>query len=193
LFDEYYRKVMSFMNTANKITILRILLIPVFMIVLMLQLKYSDIAASLIFAIAAATDGVDGYVARRYNQITDFGKFMDPLADKLLIATALICLVSMGRIAAYMAVIIIAREFIVTSLRIVAISKGVVIAAEMTGKIKTVIQILATVCSLLFYGEEFTIVNWSAGYIAMFIATIFTIYSGVVYLKKNWNLISDNK
>ncbi|MBE7013141.1 MAG: CDP-diacylglycerol--glycerol-3-phosphate 3-phosphatidyltransferase [Ruminococcaceae bacterium] len=181
------------MNTANKITILRILLIPVFMLVLMLQFKYSDLAASLIFAVAAATDGVDGYVARKYNQVTDFGKFIDPLADKLLVATALICLVDMGRIASYMAVIIIAREFIVTSLRIVAISKGVVIAAEMTGKIKTVIQIIATVCALLFYEEKFMILNWSAGYIAMFIATLFTIYSGFVYLKKNWQLISESK
>lgn len=180
------------MNIANKITISRILLIPVFMIVLMLGFKYSDLIASLIFAFAAVTDGVDGYVARKYNQITDFGKFIDPLADKLLVATALICLVSMGRIAAYMAVVIIAREFIVTSLRIVAISKGVVIAAEMTGKIKTVIQILATVCAILFYGEEFIIFKWSAGYIAMFIATLFTVYSGYIYLKNNWSIISDN-
>lgn len=181
------------MNTANKITILRILMIPVFMIVLMMDFAYNDIIAALIFAIAAATDGVDGYVARKYNQITDFGKFIDPLADKLLVATALICLVDLGRIASYMAVIIIAREFIVTSLRIVAISKGVVIAAEMTGKIKTVIQIIATVISILFYGENFAIGSFDAGYIAMFIATVFTIYSGVVYLKNNWNLISESK
>ena len=181
------------MNTANKITILRILMIPVFMIVLMIDFAYNDIIAALIFAIAAATDGVDGYVARKYNQITDFGKFIDPLADKLLVATALICLVDLGRIASYMAVIIIAREFIVTSLRIVAISKGVVIAAEMTGKIKTVIQIIATVISILFYGENFAIGGFDAGYIAMFIATVFTIYSGVVYLKNNWNLISESK
>ncbi len=181
------------MNTANKITILRILMIPIFMIVLMIDFAYNDIIAALIFVIAAATDGVDGYVARKYNQITDFGKFIDPLADKLLVATALICLVDMGRIASYMAIIIIAREFIVTSLRIVAISKGVVIAAEMTGKIKTVIQIIATVVALLFNGEKFLIGNFSAGYIAMLIATLFTIYSGYVYLKNNWSLVADNK
>lgn len=182
------------MNTANKITILRILLIPVFMIVLMFEQSFHcDIAAAVIFIIAAATDGVDGYVARKYNQITDFGKFIDPLADKLLVATALICLVDMGRIASYMAVIIIAREFIVTSLRIVAMSKGVVIAAEMTGKIKTVIQIVATVIAILFNGEQFMIFGFGYGYIAMLIATLFTIYSGVVYLKHNWNLVADNK
>lgn len=182
------------MNTANKITILRILLIPVFMIVLMFKPSlYCDIAAAVIFVIAAATDGVDGYVARKYNQITDFGKFIDPLADKLLVATALICLVEMGRISAWMAVIIIAREFIVTSLRIVAMSKGVVIAAEMTGKIKTVIQIIATVIVLLFNEPKFNIFGYNPGYIAMVIATLFTMYSGVVYLKHNWNLVADNK
>lgn len=182
------------MNTANKITILRILMIPVFMIVLLIdRIPYNDLIAALIFVAAAATDGVDGYVARKYNQITDFGKFIDPLADKLLVATALICLVDMGRIASYMAVIIIAREFIVTSLRIVAISKGVVIAADMTGKIKTVIQIIATVIVLVFPADRFLICGFSAGYIAMLIATLFTIYSGVVYLKNNWELIADNK
>lgn len=181
------------MNTANKITILRILMIPVFMVVLLMDFAYNNIVASLIFVIAAATDGVDGYVARKYNQVTDFGKFIDPLADKLLVATALICLVENGTIASYMAVIIIAREFIVTSLRIVAISKGVVIAAEMTGKIKTVIQIIATVIALLFDGDKFAIGGFSAGYVAMLIATLFTIYSGIVYLRNNWNLISESK
>ena len=179
------------MNTANKITILRILMIPIFMVVLLVDFAYNDFIAALIFVVAAATDGVDGYVARKYNQITDFGKFIDPLADKLLVATALICLVDMGRISSWMAVIIIAREFIVTSLRIVAISKGVVIAAEMTGKIKTVIQIIATVIALAFAQDKFLIGEWSASYIAMLIATLYTIYSGVVYLKNNWSLISE--
>lgn len=182
------------MNTANKITIVRILMIPIFMAVLLIdKIPYNDIIAALIFVVAAATDGVDGYVARKYNQITDFGKFIDPLADKLLVATALICLVEMGRIGSYMAVIIIAREFIVTSLRIVAMSKGVVIAAEMTGKIKTVIQIIATVVALVFDGDRFLIGSFSAGYVAMLIATLFTIYSGVVYLRNNWNLINEAK
>ena len=99
----------------------------------------------------------------------------------------------MGRISAWMAVIIIAREFIVTSLRIVAMSKGVVIAAEMTGKIKTVIQIIATVVVLLFNDAKFNILGFTPGYIAMFIATLFTMYSGVVYLKHNWSLVADNK
>ena len=187
------------MNLANKITLIRILMIPLFMISLMLQtvtFGYTvvcDIVATVIFATAALTDGLDGYIARKYNQITDFGKFVDPLADKLLVATALISLVDLGRIPAWMPVIIIAREFIVTSLRIVAMSNGVVLAANMTGKIKTVIQIIAIICGLLLYNDKFAIFGFSIGYIAMFIATMFTIYSGVVYLKDNWKLINNFK
>ena len=174
------------MNTANKITLLRILMIPAFMIVLMLDWEYNRLAAAGIF-------GLDGHIARKYNQVTDFGKFVDPLADKLLVATALICLVDLGSIAAWMAVVIIAREFIVTSLRIVAMSSGVVLAASMTGKVKTVIQIIATVCALLFDSKMFAIFGFSAGYIAMGIAALFTVYSGVVYLKDNWHLINHFK
>ncbi len=189
------------MNLPNKITVFRILLIPFFMIVLMLQTSrlffvppiYCNILAAVIFAVAAATDGVDGYLARKNNQVTDLGKFLDPIADKLLVATALICLVELQRIPAWMAIIIIAREFIVTGLRIVAISEGVVIAAEMTGKIKTVIQIIATVVALVFYGETFDLFGVSIAKIAMCIATLFTIYSGVVYMTKNWNLVINSK
>ncbi len=187
------------MNLANKITLVRIFMVPVFMVVLMLQtinINYTvpcDIAATIIFAVAALTDGLDGYVARKHNQITDFGKFVDPLADKLLVATALIALVELGRIPAWMPVIIIAREFIVTSLRIVAMGSGVVLAANMTGKIKTVIQIIAIICALLLYTDRFSIHGFSIGYIAMAISTLFTIYSGVVYLKDNWKLINTFK
>lgn len=187
------------MNLANKITLVRILMIPLFMIALMLQTVTTgytvvcDIVATVIFAVAALTDGLDGHIARKYNQITDFGKFVDPLADKLLVATALISLVELGRIPAWMPVIIIAREFIVTSLRIVAMSNGVVLSANMTGKIKTVIQIIAIICALLLYNDKFAILGFSIGYISMFIATLFTIYSGVVYLKDNWKLINNFK
>lgn len=188
------------MNLPNKITIARIILIPFFMIALlgrdMFGTNYSfvmDIIAAVLFTIAAATDGVDGYLARKNNQITDLGKFLDPIADKLMVAAALISLVELGRIPAYMVVIIIAREFIVTGIRIIAISNGVVLAAEMTGKIKTVIQIIATVICILFTSEKFNIFGLSIGYIAMGIATLFTIYSGYVYLKNNWKLIANSK
>jgi len=189
------------MNLANKITMTRILLIPLFMIAYMWDFAYNELVACVIFAVAALTDGVDGYVARNYKMVTDFGKFIDPLADKLLVATALICFVGEGEIAAYMAVIIIAREFIVTGLRTVAMSKGVVIAASMTGKIKTCIQIGAVICVFLFgyhssYGESFVFElfgnKYSVGYIAMFVATLFTIYSGVEYLAVNKSLLEDH-
>lgn len=185
------------MNLPNKITLARIFLIPLFIVVLMcgkwtgmLEL-YFNIGAALVFAVAALTDGIDGYLARKNNQVTDLGKFLDPIADKLLVAAALICLVELQRIPAYMVIIIIAREFIVTGLRIVAISNGIVMAAEMTGKIKTVIQIVATVISILFSGIMVGPV--SLGYIAMLIATLFTIYSGYVYLSKNWEMVINSK
>ena len=194
----------DFMNLANKITMARILMIPLFMITYLWNFPYNELVACVIFAIAALTDGVDGYVARNYKMVTDFGKFIDPLADKLLIATALICFVEKNEIAGYMAVIIIAREFMVTGLRTIAMSKGVVIAASMTGKIKTVIQIIAVICVFLFgYPEagEITastemILNVcghqiSPGYIAMFIATLFTVYSGIEYMVKNRKLLVD--
>lgn len=180
------------MTTANKITLLRMMLIPIFMIVLMCNIPYGDIIAMAIFAVASLTDGIDGHIARKYNQITDFGKFLDPLADKLLIATALICFVELGRIPAWMAVIIIAREFIVTGLRSVAASKGVILAAIMTGKIKTCIQIAASICAFLFYSEPFVFGGHSIAWYAMLISTLFTIYSGYEYLSKNWNLISES-
>lgn len=181
------------MTTANKVTLSRMMLIPIFVIVLMCNVPYGDLIAMAIFALASLTDGIDGYIARKYNQVTDFGKFLDPLADKLLIATALICFVELQRMPAWMAVIIIAREFIVTGLRSVAASKGIVIAAIMTGKIKTCIQIAASICAFLFYGEAYMIGGYSIAWWAMLISTLFTIYSGYEYLKKNWNIIAESK
>ena len=187
------------MTTANKVTLSRMMLIPIFVIVLMCNVPYGDYIALAIFALASLTDGIDGYIARKYNQVTDFGKFLDPLADKLLIATALICFVELQRMPAWMAVVIIAREFIVTGLRSIAASKGIVIAAIMTGKIKTCIQIVAVICVFLFgnkpvYGDfniEMFDRVFTPGYIAMFIATIYTIYSGIEYLAKNKELLAD--
>ena len=181
------------MTTANKVTLSRMMLIPIFVIVLMCNVPYGDYIALAIFALASLTDGIDGYIARKYNQVTDFGKFLDPLADKLLIATALICFVELQRMPAWMAVVIIAREFIVTGLRSIAASKGIVIAAIMTGKIKTCIQIAASICAFLFYGEAYMIFGYSFAWWAMLISTLFTIYSGYEYLYKNWNIISESK
>ena len=184
------------MNLPNKITLARIFLIPIYMIVLMCgsycNWQYFSVVSALVFAVASLTDGIDGHIARSRGLVTDFGKFLDPLADKLLVSTALICFIQLDWIPAYMAVIIIAREFIVTGLRTVAASKGIVMAAIMTGKIKTVIQIIAILCTMLFSGMSATVCGYPAvGFVTMAVSTLFTIYSGVEYLAKNWDLLKD--
>lgn len=184
------------MNLPNKITLARICMIPIFMIVLMCgahyEWQYYHIWAALVFAVASFTDGVDGHIARSRNLITDFGKFMDPLADKLLVSTALICFIQLDLMPAYMAVIIIAREFIVTGLRTLAASKGIVMAAIMTGKIKTVLQMIAILCTMIFSPMTYEICGYPAvGFVTMAISTVFTIYSGYEYIAKNVNLIKD--
>ena len=138
------------MNLANKLTMLRIFLVPIFLIFIAMKgIPYGTIIATLIFIIASLTDQLDGYIARSRNQITTFGKFMDPLADKLLVTSALISLVELGLIPSYAAIIIIAREFAVSGLRTIAASEGKIIAASWWGKIKTVIQIIAIVLLLI--------------------------------------------
>ena len=139
------------LNLANTITIVRILLIPVFLVLLLggLPEPYGDIAAAAVFILAAATDKLDGYVARRSKQVTTLGQFLDPLADKLLIAAALIALVSQGRVAAWVAMVIIGREIAVSVLRIIGVSQGVSIPADKYGKLKTVLQIVYVVYILV--------------------------------------------
>lgn len=181
------------MNTPNKITMARILLIPVFFAVFMTNNPYSDILGAVVFALASLTDGIDGHIARKTGQVTDLGKFLDPLADKLLVATALICFVQLGRIPAWMAIIIIAREFMVMGLRSVAAAKGVIIAAVMTGKVKTCIQIAASLLTFFFYTDKFALFGRSVCYVAMLISTLFTIYSGYEYLYNNRKLLMEDK
>ncbi|MBC8537020.1 CDP-diacylglycerol--glycerol-3-phosphate 3-phosphatidyltransferase [Feifania hominis] len=179
------------MNTPNKISILRILMVPVFMIFLMFPFnEYSKLIAVAVFALASLTDGIDGYIARKYNQITTFGKFLDPLADKLLITAALVCLVELGFVSSFVAMIIIAREFIVTSFRIVAIGAGKVIAADIWGKFKTTAQIIAVIVILL---EKQFLTTHILGNITMGIAVVLTIYSAYNYIAKNWDLIGDDR
>lgn len=184
------------MNLPNKITLARICLIPIFMIVLMCGWYYEwtlfHIWAAIVFAVASLTDGIDGHIARSRGLVTDFGKFVDPLADKLLVSSALICFIQLDWIPAYMAVIIIAREFIVTGLRNIAASKGIVMAAIMTGKIKTVIQLIAIICTMLFSQQMSEICGYPAvGFVTMLISTLFTIYSGYEYIAKNVDLLKD--
>lgn len=172
------------MNLANKLTIVRIFLVPVFMLFLLIDIPNGDYIAAGIFVIAALTDALDGYVARSRNQITTFGKFMDPLADKLLVSSALILLVEMQRLSSWIVVVIIAREFAITGLRVLAASEGVTIAASWWGKFKTISQIFAIVV-LLLNNYPFSIINFPMDSIAVALALIFTVVSGADYLIKN--------
>lgn len=172
------------MNLANKLTILRVLLVPVFMIILLIDFPNNDYIALTVFVIAALTDMLDGHIARSRNQITKFGKFMDPLADKLLVSSALIILVEMNRLSSWVVIIIIAREFAITGLRVLAASEGITIAASWYGKFKTIFQMLAIVI-LLLNNYPFSIFNIPADKIIVVLATIFTIISGLDYLIKN--------
>src|ERR687888_938408 len=131
------------LNIPNFLTVLRILLVPVIVVALLAETPNGDALAAVVFALAAFTDGLDGYIARSRGSITTFGKLMDPIADKLLIIAPLVSLVSLGRIAAWVAMVIIAREFAVTGLRMVAAEQGVVIPASLTGKVKTITQVAA--------------------------------------------------
>ena len=133
------------LNLPNALTMLRILAVPVVVVALLVEMPNGDIIAAAVFAAAALTDGLDGYIARSRNSITTFGKLMDPLADKLLIVGALVSLVSLGRLAAWVAMVIIAREVAVTILRTIAAERGIVIAASWLGKAKTVLQIAAVI------------------------------------------------
>jgi CDP-diacylglycerol--glycerol-3-phosphate 3-phosphatidyltransferase len=131
------------LTVPNLLTVLRILLVPVVVVALLAETPNADTLAAIVFAVAAFTDGLDGYIARSRGSVTTFGKLMDPIADKLLIIAPLVSLVSLGRIAAWVAMVIIAREFAVTGLRMVAAEQGVVIPASLTGKVKTITQVAA--------------------------------------------------
>jgi CDP-diacylglycerol--glycerol-3-phosphate 3-phosphatidyltransferase len=131
------------LNLPNLLTLVRILLVPVVVVALLAETPNADLLAAIVFAVAALTDGLDGYIARSRGSITTFGKLMDPIADKLLIIAPLVSLVSLGRIAAWVAMVIIAREFAVTALRMVAAEQGVVIPASTSGKVKTITQVVA--------------------------------------------------
>jgi len=204
------------MNLPNKITISRILLIPIFMIVLYLPIPYREIIALAIFIIAAATDGIDGHIARSRNLVTNFGKFLYPLADKLLVTAALVALVGMQRIPSWIVTVIIAREFAVTGIRLLAVGEGRVIAASMLGKIKTVTQIIAISLLLIdtytLSGQDVFMVEKIKTVITgliqtpslmgvisilstlmVIVATFTTLYSCYDYIVKNVDVLKSNK
>jgi len=176
------------MNIANKITLFRVLLVPLFLIVLYSNIENNGIIAGIIFVIGSLTDMLDGYIARSQNLVTNFGKFVDPLADKVLASAALIALVDMGEISGWIVVIIIAREFTVTGFRVLAASEGVTIAASPWGKTKTITQLVAIIL-FLFNNFPFRHLEIPADIIMIYIALIFTIISGVDYIVKNKNII----
>ncbi|AAM24598.1 MAG: Phosphatidylglycerophosphate synthase [Caldanaerobacter subterraneus] len=178
------------MNLANKLTMSRLFLIPVFMVFMLVKIPYGDFIAASIFAIGALTDKLDGYIARKYKQITNFGKFMDPLVDKIMVTSALIALVQMGRIESWIVIVIIAREFLITGIRTVAADKGIVIAASNYGKYKTTSQMIAVI-ALMLNNYPFSLVNFPFDKIMVYIALILTIYSGVDYIVKSKDLFKD--
>ncbi|MFW2488303.1 CDP-diacylglycerol--glycerol-3-phosphate 3-phosphatidyltransferase [Clostridium chromiireducens] len=196
------------MNLANKLTLIRIFLVPVFLVFIAVKdIPYGSFIATFIFILASLTDKLDGYIARSRNQITNFGKFMDPLADKLLVTAALISLVELQVVPGWAAVVIIAREFAVSGLRSIAATQGRVIAASWWGKIKTVIQIIAIILLLLKVNihdarllKIFVIDNYYlkgffkfAPMIMLMIAVVVTLLSGYDYFKKNKEAVSIDK
>lgn len=172
------------MNLANKITMFRVALIPVFIIVLNSNMENAQLIAAIIFIGAALTDTLDGYIARSRNLVTTFGKFVDPLADKLLVMAALISLVELGQVPAWMVIVIMAREFIITGFRTLAASDGVTIAASSWGKFKTITQLVA-ISLMLLNNFPFAKIGIPMDRIMLYLAVIFTIVSGVDYIVKN--------
>ncbi|HOE56119.1 MAG TPA: CDP-diacylglycerol--glycerol-3-phosphate 3-phosphatidyltransferase [Bacillota bacterium] len=176
------------MNLANKITVLRILMIPVFMLFMLLEFPFHMEAALLVFLAASLTDKLDGHIARKFNMITDFGKFMDPLADKLLITGALVVLIQLGRIEAWIVFVILTREFAVTGLRSLAAAQSIIIAAGKYGKIKTVVQIIS-IAILILDNFPFSLINIPMDIIMIYIMLIITVLSGIDYFNKNMQVI----
>ncbi len=188
------------MNLANRITVARVILVPFVMIFLLVPtpgwgwqmaggwISGGSLIATVIFIVASATDTLDGYIARKRNLITNFGKFMDPLADKLLVSTALISLVAMNRVPAWIVIIMIGREFAVTGLRSVASSAGTVIAASWFGKWKTVTQMVAIVL-LMLNNFPFAYIKFPMDQVMLYLAALLTLLSGFDYFYKNRHAI----
>ena len=193
------------MNLPNKLTIGRILVIPLIIIISLIPffrtvfifetVTLEDLIVLIIFALASLTDMLDGKIARKYNLVTNFGKFMDPLADKMLVISALICLVGMGRIWTWIVILIVAREFIISGFRLIAVEKGKVIAASMWGKFKTTFQMIMVIMMIIdvdyawsnidVFGQIYSILTW----IVTIVAVALTIISLYDYLVKNWSVM----
>ena len=178
------------MNLPNKLTTARVIMIPFFLVFLMTNFfEGSNYVALAIFIIASLTDMLDGKIARKYNLVTNFGKFMDPLADKLLVCSAMIAFIELGLMPAWIVIIIIAREFIISGFRLIAAEKNVVIAAGMSGKIKTTVQMI--MCCLLIARLPFGCMRY-VELVFIYAALILTLYSLIVYLVQNKDILKDN-
>lgn len=192
------------MNLPNKITVSRIFLIPLFLIIMLVPFEWGEVyllgtvlpvthlTGALLFILASATDWVDGHFARKYNLVTNMGKFLDPLADKLLVSAALIVLVELHYAASWIVIIIISREFAVTGLRLLLAGEGEVVAANMLGKIKTWTQIVA-ISALLLHNIIFEAIPFPFANLALWVSMIFTIWSGWDYFAKNMHVFKNSK
>jgi len=177
------------MNLPNQITLVRVVLVPVFVVVMLMgSIPYNNIIACTIFCVACASDFVDGYLARKWNLVTNFGKFADPLADKLLVGAALICLVELEKLPAWVVIIIISREFIISGLRLIAVDNGVVIAANYWGKVKTVVQMFMCIFLIVDLNNSFLNI---VEQILIWASVALTVISLVEYMYANRKVLSD--
>ncbi len=195
------------MNLPNKLTLLRIILVPFFIIAMLVNFPFHYLVAGCIFGIASVTDTLDGKIARSRNLVTDFGKFADPLADKILVLTALVCFLQVGLLGSFGAIpviIVLFREFAVSGIRLVAASSGKVVAANIWGKIKTVSQMvgISVIFAMQVVLEVLNAMKVSTGFITevfyyignglIWLSTVFTLISGIIYLKDNISFLKDN-
>lgn len=195
------------MNLPNKLTLLRIILVPFFIIAMLVNFPFHYLVAGCIFGVASVTDTLDGKIARSGNLVTDFGKFADPLADKILVLTALVCFLQVGLLGSFGAIpviIVLFREFAVSGIRLVAASSGKVVAANIWGKIKTVSQMVgvSVIFAMQVVLEVLNAMKVSTGFITevfyyignglIWLSTVFTLISGIIYLKDNISFLKDN-
>ena len=194
------------MNTPNKLTLLRVLLVPLFVLLFYLQFPAHYLIATLVFVAAAITDAVDGHLARKNNLVTDFGKFLDPLADKVLVVTALACFLQQQKVNIVVFLLIIAREFMVSALRLVVANKGTVVPASFAGKLKTAFTMIALITAMVYwsfrldfnaFGLQLPELVYTVSEIVLavlfWIAAALTVWSGAEYLKAYWKDINPNQ
>jgi CDP-diacylglycerol--glycerol-3-phosphate 3-phosphatidyltransferase len=182
----------SIFNLPNSLTLFRIACIPVLVLLLFFPHKATSFLAALVFGLASLSDLLDGFLARRQQLVTTFGKFLDPLADKLVVSAALIMLIPLGRAPAWMVVVIVGRELAITGLRSMAVSEGKVISADELGKKKMVFQIVAILGLLLHY-EYFGINFHAIGMFFLWLAVVLTLWSGFNYFRRFWDLLEENE